>query len=272
MQFKLTELYNTRYFYITYRTDLNYLFETCLSLKENRDFQYNVGNESLGKVYDCVKSGAPVQFDLAGAKITSDITAVLRAYAERGIVFIDTTAPWRDNILRTNRERSAIDTSNVVPLPEYNPAEMIRDYINSLDKEKVYTLPINNAQVYVPLAVMILISRPSVKICLQAHCKDLFNFVGSKLTIEDLNRYNEFYLTTPEGTQIVSFESGRVYVQRVGMADRVKALTVGSLVPTCFGRDKLIKDETWRSIFQECLNTMNRYRYTRKKTLMEILS
>lgn len=272
MQFKIVDLYNTKYFYTTYKVDLVYLFNTCLRLKNDVNYKYNVGNEKLGEVYDAVKSGAVVQFDLAGAKLTSDIVPKIREYSELGIEFVDTKDKWRDVILRTNRERLSIDTSEYIELPEYNPNTSVKDYIVSLDKNVTYKLPLNDNSVYIPLVVMILMSRPSIKINLNAHGKELFNYVGSRLTLADINKYTEFYLTTPEGIQVVDFSYGDTYVQRLGLCSREKALTVGSLVPTVFGKEQLVKNEDWRHIFRDCLNIMNRYKSTRKKTIEEVLS
>ena len=272
MQFKLVDLYNTKYFYTTFRLDLVYLFNTCLELRKNVNYAYNVGNDKLGKVYEAVKSGTPVQFDLAGAKLTSDIVPKIREYSERGIEFIDTKDKWRDVILRTNRERLSIDTSDYIDLPPYNPSTSVKDYIVSLDKNVTYKLPLNDNDVYIPLVVMILMSRPSIKINLNVHVKDLFNYVGSRLTLADLNKYHEFYLTTPEGTQVVDFSYGKTYVQRLGLCDKEQALTVGTLVPTDFGKKKLVQDEDWKHIFRDCLNIMNRYKSSRKKTIEEVLN
>ena len=272
MQFKLVDLYNTKYFYVTYRADLVYLFNTCIELRKDRNFNYNIGNEKLGQVYDAVKSGAPVQFDLAGAKITSDVLPKIREYSERGIEFIDTKDSWRNNILKINRERMAIDTSGFVELPKYDPKTNVKDYIVNLSKDTTYKLPLGDSDIYVPLTIMILMVRPAIKINLNAYGYDLFNYVGSKLTLEDLRKYKEFYLTTSEGIQVVDFSTGKIPVQKVGECSIEEALTFGTLVPTVFGKERLVEDKDWEFIFKDCLNMLNRYRTTRKQTIAEILN
>lgn len=272
MQVKLVDLYNTRYFYVTFRADLVYLFNTCLELRKDRNYVYNIGNEKLGEVYDAVKSGAKVKFDLAGAKISSDVVPKIREYSERGIEFIDTKDKWRDNILRVNRERSSIDLNSTEELPVYDASMSIKDYIVSLDNSKTYRIPLGNRDVYVPLVCLILMSRPSIKIYFNVYDKDIMYYVGSKWTLSSLEKFNEFYLTTPEGIQVVDFSNGPVYVQRLGLCSMEQALTVGTLVPTVFGKQKLVKESVWKDIFRDSLNILNRYRTTRKVKLDEILS
>lgn len=272
MQFKLTELYNTRYFYVTYCTDLTYLFSTFLKLQKDKTAPYNIGNELLGQVYDAAKSGAPVQFDLANCKLTPDVIPIIRRYAAEGLEFIDTKDSWRNEILATNRQRRSIDVAQFPDLPKYDPSMKVLDYIEALDKNITYRTPTNDANIFIPLLYMILVARPSIKVNIGAHCNDFFTFVGSRLSFSDIEHYDEFYLTTPEGTSIVNFSNGSIYVQNIGLADKEKALTVGTLVPTVFGKEKLLQVDCWRSIFKDCLNQLNGYRATRKQTLEEILT
>jgi len=272
VQFKLTELYNTRYFYLTYRTDLTYLFSTFLMLQKDKNAVYNAGNDLLAQVFEAAKSGSFVEFDLANCKLTPDVIPVLNNYAAEGINLIDTKDSCRNEILRINRERYTVDKSQFVDLPEYNPDILVKDYIVSLSKDVTYNLPSNLSDVYIPLLFMILVVRPSIKINISSHCKDFFNFVGSRLSLADLHNYDEFYLTTPEGTRIVNFSKGPVVDQRIGVIDLEKALTVGTLVPTVLGREKLLDVPCWKELFQECLNRLTSYRNTRKQTLEDVLT
>lgn len=272
MQFKLKDIYKTRYFYVSYRNDLVYLFNTYLDLLTNKTRQYNVGNDMLGQIYEAAKCNAPVQFDLADCKFTPDVTKVLSSYAEKGIEFIDTENMWRNNILKTNRERRQIDVTQFTVLPEYDITTPLPEYIKALSSDIVYTVPVNLSEVYIPILFMIMATKPSVKLCLNNHCNSFFDFVGSQLTLSDLYQYTEFYFTTPEGVEIVDFSSGKIYIQRLcALGTMEEALAVGTLVPTVLGKERLIKDPVFRDIFKKCVRIVENYRKTRKPTLLEFL-
>ncbi len=271
LQVKLTDLYNTRYFYITFQRDLVYLFSTFLELQNNPEYPYNIGNELLGKVFEAAKVGTSVEFDLANAKITPDALMTIKSYAEKGIVFIDTKDAWRDSILKENRRRISVDKSQFVALPLYDGSILVKDYIVSLDNTKTYVAPNGKPEIYIPLLYILQVTRPKVAVDLEGVCTAFFRFVGNRLTLGDLDRYTEFYFTSPEGTMIVDFSQGQTYIQRIGMCDIEHALTAGTLVPTVLGREKLLNDGCWRGIFKTCLSMLNNYRATRKQTLEEIL-
>lgn len=271
MIYKLSEVYNTRYFYKTFGKDLTYMLNTILTLRKDKNYAYNPGNDLLESIYKSTIVGAPVEIDLAGCKLTPDVTKIIHRYALQGIVFVDSKDSWRDEILAINRERAGVNTDAFVELPKYEQKQLIKEYIDGLDENVTYKMPVTDSSIYIPLVCMIMIYRPSININISAHCSDFFNFVGSRLTIEDIEPYDEMYLTTQDGTQIVNFAHGDIYVQRVGMANKEKALTAGTLVPTVFGRKKLLDIDCWYNLFAYCLNTLNGYRATRAKTLDEIL-
>lgn len=270
MRAALTELYNTRYFYITYQRDLVYLFSTFLALRQDPNYEYNAGNEKLDKVYRAARVGAAVEFDLANAKISPDVFPTIQSYAEKGIIFIDSKDSWRNNILALNRERMKVDMSEFVTLPAYDGTILVKDYVKSLQKGTKYILPNNNPEVYIPLTYIAMVLRPSLIINLGGQCNAFFNFVGSRFTIKDLEEYKRFYFTSPEGTMILDFSQGDCYVQRIGYCDIEQALTVGSLVPTVLGEERLFEKGRWQIIFKNCLSMLNGYRATRKHTLGEL--
>lgn len=269
MRVKICDIYNTKYFYITMGKDLNYMWNTCLALQSNSSLEYNVGNDLLGKVYDCFKTGAPVEFDLAGAKITSDVTRQVIEFLRKGIVMCDTENPSRDVILKENMRRFSINL-NTLPLPNYSIDTNVKDYITSLTTDVVYLPTNNNPEVYVPLLVMITILRPKVQICLDNLGQAVLNFVANKLTVDVLQEYDEFYMITPEGIQIVNKNNG-IYVQSLGLVSLSDAMTVANFVPTVFGKERLFEDSNFKSIFVDCTKMLNRYRSTRKRYLSDIL-
>lgn len=169
MRVKLTDIYNTRYFYLTYRNDLTYLFHTFLELQKNSGYEYNVGNDLLETVFNAAKTGAVVEFDLAGAKFTPDTELTLRNYANQGILLVDSVDSWRNNILSINRERCKINLDDYEELPKYDQRYTFKEYIVSLDKTKKYKMPAVQPDVYIPFV------------------SPLTNFLGD--CIEPNNRY-----------------------------------------------------------------------------------
>lgn len=272
MQFKLVDIYNTRYFYLPFNRDLVYLFDTFLKLQQDKNYPHNDANELLAKVYSAAIAGTDVEFDLADAKLTPDTSKTIQAFTWKGINFVDTKDSNRNAILLENRKRRSIDVSDCTVLPEFDINQKIKDYISALDPNVQYSMMPGKSFIYVPLCIMIQIARPSINIVFNYHCSDIMNFVGTNLTTEDLKQYNEFYFTTPEGTQVIKLDSdGKFETSRAGRVDLETALSLGSLVPTVFGKDKLIDEECWRVLFTLCLKKLNHYKSTRTRTLDEVL-
>lgn len=272
MQYKLQELYNTRYFYLTMDKDVKYLCNTILALYKDKNYPYNVGNELLGNLYESVKAKAFVEIDLANCVITPDVNTTILHYLKLGVNFIDTKDKWRDDLLKLNKKRFETVTTDAVVLPQYDAATSIIDYIKGLDKNVTYQVPDNDEGIYLQITFLIAATRPSIKIYLGNKVVKFFNYIGEQLTAKDLKAFDEFYLTTPEGVQVVNFSNGPVYVQRVGYTDMIGALTVGTLVPTVVGTKQLKDYECFRHIITDSVNVVNNYCNSRKLTLSEILS
>lgn len=272
MRVKLTELYNTKYFYVTTGKDLTYMLSTCLQLMQDPNIQYNIGNEKLGVVYNCFKTGADIEFDLAGTHITSDVTPTILSFSERGIKFVDTENKWRDEILAENRrrfeQRASIQNEVLLPpLPMEQPAV---EYVQELSKDVIYRVPPQNQEITLPLVVLICIYRPSIQLHLDDVALPLMRYVAKNLTLNDLSNYDEFYMATPEGISVV--KAGQdIYVQQLGYVDMEKASTVADFVPTEFGRVRLNEDAVFRTIATSCVRVLNRYRESRPVKLSEIL-
>lgn len=270
MVFKLTELYNTRYFYKSYYDELNVMFNTIMDLKKDSNTPYFAGSDMQGKIYEAFRLAADVKFDLADAKISSDITGLIRKAARNGIEFIDTKDAYRNTILTVNRERNSIDKSNFIELPPYDPDSTLKDYIGALSTETVYTVPNSSPEIYIPLSYLILASRPSIRLDLNTEAPKFFRYVYERIPQDIFTKYNEFFFTTPEGTMIVDFNSGYIDTQRIGRVTMQEAMTVGTLVPTALGKEKLISNPDWRSLSEICLKSLNNYRATKKQFLSDL--
>lgn len=274
MVVKLTDLYNTKYFYISICKDLTYLFSSCWQIQHNTSLQMHAGNEKIAKVFDCFRTGAPVQFDLAGGKYTSDACTVIQnAQREYGIQFIDTECAWREQLFRENEERlkyAASVADNTTPLLILECGEPTIEYIRSLEKGIVYSVPFNYpTSIWMQVVTLINIYRPSIKLYLQGRESQLLSFIAKQLIPEDLNRFDTYYMLTPQGIQTVR-RGEKIYVQQLGYTDVSDALTVADFVPTDFGSVPLKDDVTFRVIATNCIHEINKYHNTRATKLSEL--
>lgn len=274
MVVKLKELYNTKYFYITLGKDLTYLFSTCSQLRRDPSQEVNAGNDQIKQVYDCFRASAPVSFDLADCKFTSDVTRILMtAQRDYQLDFIDTKDTWRNDIFKENKNRFLTRESlqsTTVELPELRQDEKALDFIRSLSKDVTYSVPVTYvSDIWVQLCTLISIFRPSIKLYLNDREAILLNFVAARLTLNDLEPYHEFYMVTEQGVQIVD-TNNPLYVQGIGECDLSEAMAVANFVPTDFGRVVLKDVLVFRTIANECINTLNHYKNTRPVFLSEL--
>lgn len=270
MVVKFTDLFETKYFYKTIGKDVSHVLKTCLRIQQEGYVPKAALNSVCSKVYDCFKVSAPVDFDLAGAVITSDVTPYINLYASYGLHFIDSTNAERNRLLQENVRRLAIDKSNFVPLPEFNLDTNTKDWIVSLRKDVTYLPGVNDKEIYVPLVIMATMLRPSIKFCLDNIGREFFTYIANRLPTYELHKYKEFYLVTNEEIRTVTFNP-MGYVQKMGYVDLDTALTAALLVPTVVGTERIYDDPMFRSIFRDCNSQINRFKETRKPTLEEIL-
>lgn len=274
MVVKLSELYNTKYFYITMGKDLTYLFSTCNSLRNNAALEPNAGNKLMADVFACFKVGAPVTFDLADCKFTSDVVyTLLAAQRDYKLDLVDSKEGWRNDILRTNSERFAKYGDGIpdaMELPLLRQDAKALDFIQGLQKGVVYSVPVTyDKDIWTQLCVLIQIYRPSIQLFLNGREATLLEFVASRLTPFDLQQWSEFYMVTKQGVQIVD-ASKPFYVQRLGYVDMEQAQSVASFVPTAFGKESLKNVMAFRTIANECIRTLNKYKSKRSITLAEL--
>lgn len=269
MVVKLRELFNTRFLYRTFCEDLRNLFRNVVTLREDPSADITSPNELHNRVYTFTKCANPVQFDLADTKISPDVTPIIMEYTRKGIEFVDTKDPLRNEIMKINRERCKAVVTNTTPLPEFVTDTSLKDYLNSLSKEVVYVVPNSNDDVYIPLTYLISVCRPSVQLDVNSVFNRLLTFVASHFTVDELCKYKNFYYVTQHGIREVDYSNGTISTQKFGDVDMMQALTCGMLVPTVFGRERLIDKEVWKDIAGSCLRKLNNYRATNKLTLAD---
>lgn len=272
MVFKFIDLFETKYLYLTFRKDVDYLLGKCVALKQNSNLESNPFNAECAKLYDAVRSAAKIEFDLAGVSMTSDITSLITKYIAQGLVFKDSSNAYRNIILDEDARRVHIDKSQYVALPEFNNSMQAVDWIQSLRKDVVYLPDANNQEIYVPLVIMTIMLRPSVQFCLDNIQGNFFKFIADRLNVQELEKYSEFYVYVKgEGTQIMQFNP-KGYIQSLGLVSIEEATTAAYLIPTVVGRERLNKDPIFSRIFAACNHIIQNYRMTRKVTLSEIFA
>lgn len=274
MRVRIVDVFNTKYFYVTTGKDLSYMLNTCVALRSNPEHPHNVGNPELGKIYEAFKKGEPVEFDLAEARITSDVTTTINMFTRQGIVFVDSAATWRDEILKENRRRLELakQLTDAVDLPKFNPGEDAVAYIQSLSKDVTYVVPPTNLKLTLPLVTMIIIYRPSIKLVIDSIASELFSYVGDFFTEATLDGFDEFYVSTPEGVTL--WKKGTpLYIQRIRKKECSisEALTVADFVPAVFGVERLNKERTFRTIASDCNNRLNFLKAQQPVKLSDVL-
>ena len=111
-----------------YHTTVNYVLNKCAALQKDPNIPCHPLNETCRKLFDCAKSAAPIEFDLAEAVITSDITPCITDFIRRGFVFKDSSNVYRNSILQENARRAKISTENYISLPTFNLNMKVSDW------------------------------------------------------------------------------------------------------------------------------------------------
>ena len=242
---------------------------TILSLKQDASYEYFAGNGAQEALFQDVIAGNEFVIDCAKTRITSDCTPLLSNATVNGINFIDSILPWRDAILRENSKRKPV--SDTLPLPAFDTKEDPVTWVRNLNKDVVYTLPPNINILMTSLVILATLSRPKLQFALTTADGVIFDTISELITVSVLCHYDEFYYHSPEGIEILKLENGKVFTQRLGYCTIAEACETGSLVPTVFGREKLINDPNWDPLVSVCLSTINSMRQAKAITLRDVL-
>lgn len=268
MTVKLVDLYNTKFFYKTFCTDLIYLFDSVRRLRAGESFEPNVGNERIGAVYVAAKNGEEVVFDLADARITSDALICIYTAEEYGLVFRDSKNGWRNDIFVENEKRRNVVATTLL-LPEFGRKADVKEYIKNLSVDAVYMAAGQSSHVLIALTCLIFMVRPKVQICVDQIAKTLFKFVNTKIPTEEVLRANDFWMCSDEGVVRVTGDS--VYVQEAQCELSIKdALQYVILVPYDFGNVPLLQNPAYQGLFRTCLLLLQEYQEDSPRTLEEL--
>lgn len=271
MRFKLVELYNTKFFYKTFCTDLNYLFASIKRLWDKEaGYEVNVGNPMLGKVYEAARNSEEIIIDLADARISSDALMCLYSAENNGIKFRDSANKWRDDLFIENERRRATKPETI-PLPEFGHKTDVKEYLSSLSADTTYVTQGQQMHVLIALSCLAFMIRPKVNICVDPIARTLFKYINSKIPTEEILKANDFWMCSDEG--VLHVTGDRVYVQEAQQELCIKdALQYVILVPYEFGRVPLLKNPAYQGLFRSCLLLLQEYQEDSPRTIGELFT
>lgn len=275
MVVKLTELFGTRFFYVSIGLDFDYFMSTYNAIRNgNIPEKYNKdASPAISAAYDSALGGDELIIDLARARITSDITPKILREMRNGVQFCDTDDPARDEILKISYSRIkqySIVTSSLVMMPTFEVGTSPLEYVTGLQKEVIYDPPEVNIDLYVYIIALTAIYRPSIQFCLDRIGKTLFKYISERMNLDYLSKFDEFYIVTAMG--IRTCKKDDIYIQQLGKCTLEEAAAYANVVPTVFGSKVLKNDETFKSIAAECIHVLEQYNSTRPITLREVLT
>lgn len=266
---KLIDIFGTKYFYITFRKDLDYFVGCIMKLRDNPQAELHALGKEMSRVFEAVAKGDELIVDIAEAEFTPDTVVVIYDMLHKGIKVVDTLAKWRNSIIAENIRRFANVSKDVKPLPELTFTSKVTDYIAGLSTEEVYTNASLHNRIVYPLTALITAVRPDVKIELYEEDK-FFRYVNGKINPSDFNKYTKFYVNSAEGTRIFDFAEGCIHVQGEGLLDQQQALSTVTLVPADFGTVPTISNPVYSTLIRDAMNRIRSYQNQRPKTIAEL--
>ncbi len=271
MTVKLKDLYKTKYFYVTFAIDLNYLFNSIIGIQNKTNLNPHAGSELMEQIFEEVRNGRTVVFDLANAKFTPDTVGIITAFQRQGIKFTDSADIGRTRIIQYNETAIYNSALESVQLPDYDGNMRISEYIQSLNKGMLYHLPPVNKDMYLHMVYMILVLRPSIGIKLESDSEKFFSFIANYFTVDDLRNYDKFYFTSDNGVTLIEFRNGTTTLQGNKVVSIEGALEHGSLVPAVLGKERLYKQEPWTMIFNQCNRMISEWRNNQSHSVSEFI-
>lgn len=278
MLVKLRDIYNTKYFYISYKKDLVRLFSQFAELQKNPTLHPFAGSAEMEKVFDAARAHAELQLDIADCRFTSDTTPLLlAAQRDYGIVLVDSADKQRDKILKENVERlnkyganDSVIREQLTELPKLTKTTDPIEWLKSLQKGVLYGVPAGlNDEIWIQLIVLTNIYRPSIQLYLYNRESQVLRWVANHLTPADLEQYDDFYMVTKQGVTEVNRRQD-IYVQELGSVSFDEALTVASFVPKVFGTEVTKNVAAFQMIARTCIRDINKYINSKKVTIEEL--
>lgn len=273
MVFKLYEIYNTKYFYISYASDLAYLVNALNKVKANPEVSIHAPSPLFDTMVNAVRRGEEIVLDVSGARFTPDTEYYITSIIKCGVDVIDSELPWRSKLFAENKKRILLKTPQTAALPAFTYTSNIKEYIGNLSTEVTYDRYIGMEKaIAFSLFSLIICTRPTIKVSSRILEEGLFEFVERHLNIVTMEKYHTFLMKSEEGLREVDFGAGPVFIQGLGYVDYVDAVSHVHVIPASFGKNVLLHDQTFASLIHSSFTTLQQYQQLRPKFLHEVLA
>lgn len=270
---KLTELYSTKYFYVSYLSDLKYLLHCVDKIKEDPMVDLHAPTPAFRALLLGLKRGEQFILDTASARFTKDTSFMLTLFQRSGIILIDSELPWRQAVYKENRKRLEQLVQESVPLPELMYTIGIREYITSLRTDVLYRPNTSSIDLQIALVTLVTATRPSIQLSGKFFDAGLFSYVLKHINMTSLENYKKFVAKTDEGLRVLDFTvSDTVFLQGHGYIDFAAAVMQVPMIPAAFGEDVILHDPVFESLIQNSLQVIQNFQQVKPKTLTELLS
>lgn len=204
--------------------------------------------------------------------------------AKSRIRYIDSSSEVRNKLLKYNCSIRRILDSEEVVLPDDIDVENIRGYLERLDPELIYNIPLSDYIRYIPLTVLVLLTRPSIQINLGKSLKDMVKFINKKLFIRDPE---EFIITADKkfklvvATNVYDFETETIntneyfYVPSLGRVTWNTLISKYEILPEYFGNVNVYSDkrllDVWSPVIDEIMERLTKNVVNTNMTLHDFL-
>lgn len=208
--------------------------------------------------------------DIAGARITPDIALLINEYNKGCIQFTDTECAETKQILDYNYQISSLEDMPKEMLPQYKLGSSIPDYIQNLDSNKIYTIDATNKEIYIPLATLVMLTRPSIRLYVDKYLDEILKSITRLLYIEGPTRMaettNDFqYLYKGSLVQFstdVKDETTLFHVYGIGYVTWLTLIEEYIVVPKYVSEENVfeVDSELWFPVYNEILNIIKSIR------------
>ncbi len=271
MHINITEIFGTKYFYITFAKDMDYFVEAIKSAKSG--VKKHAESKGMESVLDAILRNEQVTLDIAGAVFTSDVVNKLINFQVEGIQVIDSKIHLRNSILAENARRLNVNFSSMEALPEFTYDTDLVSYIRSLDGNITYNIlnwyrmPVN---VQYSLLALITMCRPDVRVYIR-EITSFFSFVAALIPSDDIVKYTKFYAYDADDSLIeLDFSDGTAWVPNGGQVSVEQAVRYVTLIPKVFGTEPTVNNPTFQTLLVTATERLNAYKKSRPKTLAEV--
>ena len=163
-------------------------------------------------------------------------------------------------------------STNSIPLPDFTYTTNIKEYIHELRTDVMYSRNALDNYVQLALVTLITVTRPSVTLSGDFFELGLFDYVNSRLSVTDIEKYDKFIMRSEEGVRVVDFSNnGTVFIQGLGYVDYIDAVSKVSFIPAVFGTVTLLRDDAFSSLIHDAFMIIQQYQQSRPKMLYEVL-